>query len=276
MKLNNEEPYLMKKVFILLAINLFIFSCGKSGEDDKKLKELEYQLAKKEHELRQKENENQNPAAKTQTAVIIDKDGWTNVRNAPNMEGAIIDRIYEDEIFEVTPNLNENWWLVKTPNGIEGYMHKSKIKIADAFAVKTSDKAPPFLEGSVEYGVLSSKPIKFVFTKVKDNKIEGYNVLLNRKGFICEDVFGNDNLFANGNTTQRPFTGTYKAVEKYDNQEGYYYWEIEMSVNEPGTDEWDGKFEFTYVTSDLYGMGEGTWKSFNGKLTRELEICGPN
>lgn len=132
MKLNNEEPYLMKKVFILLAINLFIFSCGKSGEDDKKLKELEYQLAKKEHELRQKENENQNPAAKTQIAVIIDKDGWTNVRNAPNMEGAIIDRIYEDEIFEVTPNLNENWWLVKTPNGIEGYMHKSKIKITNA------------------------------------------------------------------------------------------------------------------------------------------------
>lgn len=151
MKLNNVETYLMKKVFILLAVNLFIFSCGKSGEDDKKLKELEYQLAKKEHELRQKENENQNPAAKTQTAVIIDKDGWTNVRNAPNMEGAIIDRIYEDEIFEVTPNLNENWWLVKTPNGIEGYMHKSKIKIADAFAVKTSDKAPP--NGKYTYSV---------------------------------------------------------------------------------------------------------------------------
>jgi|GEM_PF-2728885 len=131
------------------------------------------------------------------------------------------------------------------------------------------------LEGSAEYGVLGSKPIKFVFTKVKDNKIEGYNVLLNRKGFICEDVFGNDNLFANGNTTQRPFTGTYKAVEKYDNQEGFYYWEIEMSVKEPGTDEWDGEFEFTLIISYLYGKGTGTWKSFNGKLTRELEICGP-
>lgn len=132
MKLNNVETYLMKKVFILLVINLFIFSCGKSGEEDKKLKELEYQLAKKEYELRQQENEIQNPAVKTQTAVIIDKDGWTNVRNAPNMEGAIIGRIYEDEVFEVTPDLNENWWLVKTPNGIEGYMHKSKIKISRA------------------------------------------------------------------------------------------------------------------------------------------------
>lgn len=151
MKLNNVETYLMKKVFILLVINLFIFSCGKSGEEDKKLKELEYQLAKKEYELRQQENEIQNPAAKTQTAVIIDKDGWTNVRNAPNMEGAIIDRIYEDEIFEVTPNLNENWWLVKTPNGIEGYMHKSKIKIADASAINTSDKAPP--NGKYTYSV---------------------------------------------------------------------------------------------------------------------------
>ncbi|MBW7871310.1 MAG: SH3 domain-containing protein [Flavobacteriia bacterium] len=141
----------MKRALILLVINLFVFSCGKSGEEDKKMKELEYQLAKKEYELRQQENEIQNPPAKTQTAVIIDKDGWTNVRNAPNMEGVIIDRIYEDEIFEVIPSLNENWWLVKTPNGIEGYMHKSKIKISDAPAINTSDKAPP--NGKYTYSV---------------------------------------------------------------------------------------------------------------------------
>lgn len=156
MKLNNVELYFMKKVFIFLVINLFIFSCGKSGEDDKKQKELEYQLAKKEHALRQQENEIQNPAAKTQTAVINDKDGWTNVRNAPNMEGTIIDRIYEDEIFEVTPNLNENWWVVKTPNSIEGYMHKSKIKIlnqknTDTLVKNANNAVPP--NGKYTYSV---------------------------------------------------------------------------------------------------------------------------
>lgn len=64
-----------------------------------------------------------------QIAVIDDIDGYTNIRNGPGMDFDVIGKVLTGEEFYVTPNREKQWWLIKTKNGIKGYMHRSKIKL---------------------------------------------------------------------------------------------------------------------------------------------------
>ncbi|NDV78745.1 SH3 domain-containing protein [Dysgonomonas sp. 511] len=64
------------------------------------------------------------------TAVINDKDGWTNARKEPNTSSDILYKIYEDEIFYINPVLNGNWYkIVEYKNNSKGWIHKSCVKI---------------------------------------------------------------------------------------------------------------------------------------------------
>lgn len=64
----------------------------------------------------------------TETAIINDPDGYTNVRAQPSGKSKVIARLYDNEPF-YTYQQNGDWWQVKTKSGIEGYMHKSRITL---------------------------------------------------------------------------------------------------------------------------------------------------
>ena len=149
----------MKKTNFKLALLFFgtilVFnSCGDSEQDrnlEKKVELLQNELKEtKEQQLKDKiselEKENQE-LAKTKTtktsssttktkskkrqAVINDPDGYTNVRNGMSTKSKIIDRLYEGEHYEVYPTSSSNWWRVNTQSNVQGFVHKSRIRIID-------------------------------------------------------------------------------------------------------------------------------------------------
>ena len=63
-----------------------------------------------------------------QPAVINDPDGYTNIRSGEGTNYNIIGAVYEGEVFYAIRNNSNDWWRIKTKNGIIGYMHKSRIR----------------------------------------------------------------------------------------------------------------------------------------------------
>jgi uncharacterized protein YgiM (DUF1202 family) len=61
-------------------------------------------------------------------AVINDPDGYTNIRSGPGTQYEIIGTVVENEVFYVI-STEGNWWRIRTKDGKEGYMHKSRIRI---------------------------------------------------------------------------------------------------------------------------------------------------
>jgi hypothetical protein len=127
----------MRKVFtIVIFAGIVLTSCGESTKSTKE-KELEL----KEEVLKQKEealksiSESNNQVISGQStkkkyiAIIQDPDGYTNVRNGMSTNSKIIDRLFENEHYEVFPSSDNNWWLVYTQSNVKGYVHKSRIKI---------------------------------------------------------------------------------------------------------------------------------------------------
>jgi flagellar biosynthesis GTPase FlhF len=96
-------------------------------------------------------------------------------------------------------------------------------------------------------GTLGNKTFKLEIEKVDDDNIEGYNITGEKrrpvKGFVLTKWLDVDD------------TKVFNLV-----------------LNEPGDDEWDGKFYFTIYFSPKGNGGRGEWKSFNGKLKREISI----
>lgn len=58
---------------------------------------------------------------------IHDSDGYTNLRKDKNTSSEVVEKINSGEQIEVLDNSGD-WWLVKTKNGKQGYVHKSRIK----------------------------------------------------------------------------------------------------------------------------------------------------
>ena len=61
--------------------------------------------------------------------IIVDPDGYTNMREESNTKSKVICKIYEGNKFLILDK-SKNWWKIKH-NGMLGYMHKSRIKIID-------------------------------------------------------------------------------------------------------------------------------------------------
>jgi len=66
-------------------------------------------------------------SAQSHLGVINDPDGYTNIREGRSIDAEIIGKMKEGEIFEFTESSND-WYKIKTNYGIEGFMHKSRIK----------------------------------------------------------------------------------------------------------------------------------------------------
>ena len=61
-------------------------------------------------------------------ATVVDPDGWTNLRAAPSASSAIVGRVKEGEIFWTRPR-DGLWWRVRTAGGVEGYVHRSRVRL---------------------------------------------------------------------------------------------------------------------------------------------------
>lgn len=75
--------------------------------------------------------------------IINDKDGYTNVREAPSNEAKVIDKITDKEFFYYVPNSNSDWWQVSRKDDIKaivGYLHKSRILKYSAMPTEIKQK----------------------------------------------------------------------------------------------------------------------------------------
>jgi len=58
---------------------------------------------------------------------IHDSDGYTNLRKDKNTSSEVLEKITSGEQVDVLDQSGD-WWLIKTKNGKQGYVHKSRIK----------------------------------------------------------------------------------------------------------------------------------------------------
>ncbi|WP_175549587.1 SH3 domain-containing protein [Chryseobacterium polytrichastri] len=59
---------------------------------------------------------------------VSDPDGYTNLRKDKNTSSEILQQIKSGESIDVLENQGD-WWLVKTSEGKQGYVHKSRVKV---------------------------------------------------------------------------------------------------------------------------------------------------
>jgi len=62
------------------------------------------------------------------TGEIDDPDGFVNVRAGPGVKQATVATIHTGERFGVAPD-DGSWWRVRTGGGVEGYVHRSRIRL---------------------------------------------------------------------------------------------------------------------------------------------------
>lgn len=74
--------------------------------------------------------------------MINDKDGFVNVREAPEQESKIVRKIGKNEIFYYTPIGDSDWWPISTDErgAYIGYIHKSEVLIYPNFPKEVKDK----------------------------------------------------------------------------------------------------------------------------------------
>ena len=75
--------------------------------------------------------------------IINDPDGYTNIREKPDKNSAIIvGKFVKNEIFYYTPVSGSDWWPVYKKDGGEqiGYIHKSRILKYSDFPPKLKEK----------------------------------------------------------------------------------------------------------------------------------------
>lgn len=114
-----------------------------------------------------------------QCAVINDADGWTNVRVQPNMNAAIVTKIYDGEQFYFERVPGSNWVKVyRTADATEniGYMHGSRVMPVSG-AADMNNESRGGASGKVEI-ILPSELNGYVAV-VPDN----YEVTVDRYGF---------------------------------------------------------------------------------------------
>jgi hypothetical protein len=118
-----------------------------------------------------------NPTKAQSYAIINDKDGFVNVKKAPNVKAAIVGKIHIDEIFGLEDDdENKSEWLKiykqnEAKHGLEGYIHKSRIFLISNF--KTAKKTRVYADSCVssndsltiiaKSGIFKSKNHKFSY-----------------------------------------------------------------------------------------------------------------
>ena len=98
--------------------------------------------------------------------------------------------------------------------------------------------------------------MKIVIEEVTGSTISGYNIV---------------------DKNRRPVTGTFTV--KRDLVLMFEWGEAQVAIlifdiilKEPGDDKYDGEFNLKIKAADYGWTGTGSWKSFDGKLNREVKI----
>ena len=100
-------------------------------------------------------------------------------------------------------------------------------------------------------GTIGIKDFKLCIEKVDSVNVEGYNVTGKNK---------------------RPVKGRIVDIRTEANELGGNYAIFKINLTEPGDDKWDGEFNIELWISDNDRHGNGSWKSYNGKLERQIVI----
>jgi|CZKF01.1.fsa_nt_gi hypothetical protein len=100
-------------------------------------------------------------------------------------------------------------------------------------------------------GTIGNKDLKLFIEKVDGDNVEGYDV----SGSVRRAVKG-------------------RIVNKWTKPTGLggNYTVFKLVLTEPGDEKWDGEFNIDLSISDIDRHGEGSWKSFNGKLEHNISI----
>jgi len=74
--------------------------------------------------------------------IINDPDGYTNIREKPEINSKVVGRLTINDIFYYTPTRNNNWWPVSYRFGEKpsGYIHRSRIKVFKDFPIELKEK----------------------------------------------------------------------------------------------------------------------------------------
>ena len=133
----------------------------------------------------------------------------------------------------------------------------------DQLTVKSTEISDEFdfLNGEW-YGSIGNKQIRIMIESVVGNQLKGYNIVSNNK---------------------RPIQGTVKKLNvkrKATCQSDYcaYY---KVILSEPGDHKWDGVFTLEFEATSIDGadengtiywfhVGDGQWKSYDGKLVNQV------
>jgi hypothetical protein len=133
----------------------------------------------------------------------------------------------------------------------------------DQLTVKSTETSDEFdfLNGEW-YGSIGNKQIRIMIESVVGNQLKGYNIVSNNK---------------------RPIQGTVKKLNvkrKATCQSDYcaYY---KVILSEPGDHKWDGVFTLEFEATSIDGaeengtiywfhVGDGQWKSYDGKLVNQV------
>jgi hypothetical protein len=112
-------------------------------------------------------------------AIIDDKDGYVNVRKAPNGKSPVIGKLLKDDIFNCLDNGQFGWInIYNQATGVEGFVHKDRIFPLSKFR-KWSKNSKDGISVSV-----TAKPFK-----MKGHKLD-YNKDCKNCGAVLETIDG--------------------------------------------------------------------------------------
>jgi hypothetical protein len=177
----------------------------------------------------------------------------TEKRKSLLLKGALILLIViATSVAPVIYHIVQNPFIQKTSHNQASYQSQSDNQKNE---VGTSKTQTTMIENQfivdTYLGKIGEKEFKLFIEKVEGENVEGYNVT---------------------GSNRRPVKG--KIVNKWTEPTGLggNYTIFKLILTEPGDDKWDGEFNIDLWISDIGRHGEGNWKSFNGKLERQIKI----
>jgi uncharacterized protein YgiM (DUF1202 family) len=100
-----------------------------------------------------------------QFAKIVDKDGYVNLRENPDIKSKIIGKINSDEIvYASEPDAtNKNWMNVYYNDKTAGYIYSSKVKLLDSYEtilpITNDENKAVFKSGNIKVDIITESSI---------------------------------------------------------------------------------------------------------------------
>ncbi len=127
--------------------------------------------------------------------------------------------------------------------------NKFKTKKTASLFITNESTASSLVLGEWE-GKMKSDKIKFVFEKISNGTVEGYDIINDKN--------------------RRPFKGSIKFIQgNYENMD------FEIKIKEPGDKEWDGEYKLMFVATDgpysVWGSGDSYNKKFKAEINNLIK-----